>query len=99
MLVQNGTLKIGDYVLAGKNHGKVKAMLDERGKPMQEAGPSIPVTILGLDGAPTAGDKFRVLKMNVKQNQLQLNVNSFSVNKQSERRSILRLTKSVVVLH
>jgi translation initiation factor IF-2 len=48
MLVQNGTLKIGDYVLAGKNHGKVKAMLDERGKPMQEAGPSIPVTILVL---------------------------------------------------
>lgn len=60
MLVQNGTLKVGDYVLAGKNHGKVKAMLDERGKAMETAGPSIPVTILGLDGAPTAGDKFRV---------------------------------------
>jgi len=60
MLVQNGTLKVGDYVLAGKNHGKVKAMLDERGKAMESAGPSIPVTILGLDGAPTAGDKFRV---------------------------------------
>ena len=60
LLVQTGTLKVGDYVLAGKNHGKVKAMLDERGKPMESAGPSIPVTILGLDGAPTAGDKFRV---------------------------------------
>ncbi|MCG2793979.1 MAG: translation initiation factor IF-2 [Weeksellaceae bacterium] len=60
MLVQNGTLSVGDYVLAGKNHGKVKAMLDERGKSMETAGPSIPVTILGLDGAPTAGDKFRV---------------------------------------
>ncbi len=60
MLVQSGNLKVGDYVLAGKNHGKVKAMLDERGKPMETAGPSIPVTILGLDGAPTAGDKFRV---------------------------------------
>ena len=60
LLVQTGTLKVGDYLLAGKNHGKVKAMLDERGKPMQKAGPSIPVTILGLDGAPTAGDKFRV---------------------------------------
>lgn len=60
MLVQTGTLKIGDYVLAGKNHGKVKAMLDERGRNMKEAGPSIPATILGLDGAPTAGDKFRV---------------------------------------
>lgn len=60
MLVQNGTLTVGDYVLAGKNHGKVKAMLDERGRSMEKAGPSIPVTILGLDGAPTAGDKFRV---------------------------------------
>lgn len=60
VLIQSGTLKMGDYVLAGKNHGKVKAMLDERGKPMKEVGPSIPVTILGLDGAPTAGDKFRV---------------------------------------
>ncbi len=62
ILVQAGTLKVGDYVLAGKNHGKVKAMLDERGKPMEQAGPSIPVTILGLDGAPTAGDKFRVFE-------------------------------------
>ncbi|SDI56861.1 translation initiation factor IF-2 [Chryseobacterium jejuense] len=60
MLVQAGTLKVGDYVVAGKNHGKVKAMLDERGRNLAEAGPSIPVTILGLDGAPTAGDKFRV---------------------------------------
>jgi translation initiation factor IF-2 len=60
MLVQTGTLKVGDYVVAGKNHGKVKALLDERGKNLKEAGPSIPATILGLDGAPTAGDKFRV---------------------------------------
>ncbi len=60
LLVQTGTLKIGDYVVAGKNHGKVKAMLDERGRNMKQAGPSIPATILGLDGAPTAGDKFRV---------------------------------------
>lgn len=62
ILVQNGTLRIGDYVLAGKHHGKVRAMLDERGKPMKEAGPSVPVTVLGLDGAPTAGDKFRVFE-------------------------------------
>jgi len=62
ILVQAGTLKVGDYVLAGKNHGKVKALLDERGKSMDEAGPSIPVTVLGLDGAPTAGDRFRVFK-------------------------------------
>ena len=62
ILVQSGTLKVGDYVLAGKHHGKIKAMLDERGKPMEAAGPSIPVTVLGLDGAPTAGDKFRVFE-------------------------------------
>ena len=60
VLVQGGTLKVGDYLLAGKNHGKVKAMLDERGRQLKEAGPSIPVTVLGLDGAPTAGDKFKV---------------------------------------
>ncbi len=60
ILVQGGTLKVGDYLLAGKNHGKVKAMLDERGRQLTAAGPSIPVTVLGLDGAPTAGDKFKV---------------------------------------
>ena len=60
ILVQAGTLKIGDYMLAGKNHGKVKAMYDERGHNVTVAGPSTPVSILGLDGAPTAGDKFTV---------------------------------------
>ena len=60
MIVQNGTLEVGDYILAGSNHGKVRAMLDERGKPVKKAGPSTPVTILGLDGAPTAGDKFKI---------------------------------------
>ncbi len=62
ILVQGGTLKVGDYVLAGKNHGKVKSMLDERGKIIKSAKPSVPVTILGLDGAPTAGDKFKVFE-------------------------------------
>ena len=60
ILVQAGTLKIGDYVLAGKNHGKIRAMFDERGNQIKEAGPSSPVSVLGLDGAPTAGDKFNV---------------------------------------
>ncbi|MFD2517747.1 translation initiation factor IF-2 [Salinimicrobium flavum] len=61
ILVQSGTLKVGDYVLAGRNSGKVKAMHDERGKEVKEAGPSTPVSILGLDGAPQAGDKFKVM--------------------------------------
>ena len=60
ILVQAGTLKIGDYILAGKNSGKVKAMFDDKGKKLKSAGPSTPVSILGLDGAPQAGDKFVV---------------------------------------
>jgi translation initiation factor IF-2 len=62
ILVQSGTLKVGDYVLAGKNSGKVKAMQDERGNDVAEAGPATPVSILGLDGAPQAGDKFNVFE-------------------------------------
>ncbi|WP_210397050.1 translation initiation factor IF-2 [Motiliproteus sediminis] len=61
LLVQNGTLRQGDIVLAGLNYGRVRAMLDENGKPVKEAGPSIPVEILGLDGAPSAGDEFAVV--------------------------------------
>jgi translation initiation factor IF-2 len=60
ILVQAGTLNVGDYVLAGKNSGKVRAMHDERGNNVKSAGPSTPVSILGLDGAPQAGDKFSV---------------------------------------
>ncbi|WP_348822588.1 translation initiation factor IF-2 [Flavobacterium aestuarii] len=62
ILVQHGTLKIGDYMLAGKHHGKIKAMHDERGNVVKEAGPSTPVSVLGLDGAATAGDKFNVFE-------------------------------------
>jgi len=62
ILIQTGTLKIGDYLLAGQHSGKVKAMQDERGNAIIEAGPSIPVSILGLDGAPQAGDKFNVFE-------------------------------------
>lgn len=62
ILVQAGTLKIGDYVLAGTTSGKVKAMQDERGKNVERVGPSQPISILGLDGAPQAGDKFHVLE-------------------------------------
>jgi len=62
ILVQEGTLKIGDYLLAGKHSGKIKAMYDERGNNMKQAGPSTPVSILGLDGAPQAGDRFHVFE-------------------------------------
>ena len=62
ILVQTGTLKIGDIVVAGANHGRVKAMLDSKGRRVEEAGPSIPIQLLGLDGAPQAGDRFTVVE-------------------------------------
>ena len=60
LLVQSGTLNIGDYILVGQYSGKVRALYDERGHQIKSAGPSMPVSILGLDGAPQAGDKFNV---------------------------------------
>ena len=59
ILVQNGTLKVGDAIVAGSNFGKVKAMFDERGQRLEEAGPSTPVLVLGLNGAPQAGEKIK----------------------------------------
>ncbi|WP_289769101.1 translation initiation factor IF-2 [Muribaculum intestinale] len=61
VLVQNGTLRVGDIVLAGSNYGKVKAMFNERNQRVKEAGPATPVLILGLNGAPQAGDTFNVM--------------------------------------
>ena len=61
VLVDNGTLHVGDIVLAGTHYGKVKAMFNERNQRIKEAGPSSPALILGLNGAPTAGDKFNVM--------------------------------------
>ena len=60
ILVQSGTLTVGDYILAGRHSGKVKAMHNEHGKELESAGPSTPVSILGLDGAPQAGDRFNI---------------------------------------
>ncbi|WP_415905009.1 translation initiation factor IF-2 [Neptuniibacter sp. QD48_55] len=61
VLVQNGTLRKGDIVLAGLHYGRVRAMLDENGKPIDSAGPAIPVEIQGLDGTPNAGDEFTMV--------------------------------------
>ncbi len=61
VLVQNGTLRVGDIVLAGNHYGKVKAMFNERDQRIKEAGPATPALILGLNGAPTAGDTFNVM--------------------------------------
>ncbi len=62
VMVQNGTLKMGDIILAGTHYGKIKAMFNERNQRIQEAGPAAPVLILGLNGAPTAGDTFNVME-------------------------------------
>ena len=62
VLVQNGTLKMGDIVLAGTHYGRIKAMFNERGQRIKQAGPAEPVLILGLNGAPQAGDAFHVFE-------------------------------------
>ena len=61
ILVQNGTLHVGDVILSGSFYGKVKSMFNERGQKVTEAGPSTPVSVLGLNGAPSAGEKFVVM--------------------------------------
>jgi translation initiation factor IF-2 len=61
MLVEEGTLRIGDIVLAGRYSGRVRAMHNEHGKMLKEAGPSSPISILGINGAPSAGDKFHIM--------------------------------------
>ena len=62
VLVQNGTLRVGDVILAGNHYGKVKAMFNERNQRIKEAGPAMPAIVLGLNGAPAAGDNFNVLE-------------------------------------
>lgn len=91
ILVQNGSLRVGDYIVAGSNHGKVRAMLDERGNAVKVAGPSTPVTILGLDGAPTAGDKFRVFEDEHEAKQLA------SKREQLQREQTIRTQKHITL--
>jgi translation initiation factor IF-2 len=62
VLVQNGTLRMGDVLVAGTTHGRIRAMFDHRGEPVEEAGPSTPVSALGLNDVPAAGDLFRVVE-------------------------------------
>lgn len=62
LMVQNGTLRVGDILLAGPHYGRVRAMFDDTGRKVTEAGPSTPVVVLGLDGAPQAGEKFNVME-------------------------------------
>jgi translation initiation factor IF-2 len=89
VLVQAGTLNVGDMVVAGPYYGKVKAMLDYNGKKTKSAGPSVPVQLLGLNGAPQAGEKFKVFDNEQDAKALATNVLKSTVNKVLEQRNTL----------
>ncbi|MCD4794225.1 MAG: translation initiation factor IF-2 [Bacteroidales bacterium] len=91
ILVQTGTLKIGDILLAGAYSGKIKAMYDERKNRVEEAGPSIPVQILGLDGAPQAGETFYVMKSEKEAREIA------DRNKRIQREQTLRTHKHITL--
>jgi len=91
LLVQKGVLHVGDPILAGANYGRVKAMFDERGQNVKEAGPSRPVQILGFDGAPTAGDTFYVTENESRAKEIALE------RKQLIREQGIRATKHITL--
>jgi len=90
ILVQNGTLKIGDTVVAGEYSGKVKAMFNERGKRVLEAGPSVPVMLLGLSGAPQAGERFKVMENESEARQLA--ARRSQINREQTNRATKRIS-------
>jgi len=90
ILVQTGTLKIGDSVVSGEHSGKVKAMFNEWGKRIKEAGPSNPVLILGLSGAPQAGEKFKVMES--EQEARQIASNRAQINREQANRASKRIS-------
>ncbi len=90
VLVQNGTLRIGDVILAGTNYGKVKAMFNERNQRVKEAGPATPVLILGLNGAPQAGDTFNV--MDTEQEAREIANKREQLQREQQQRTTTRLT-------
>lgn len=89
-LIQTGTLKIGDSIVAGSHYGKVRAMINERGQRVQIAGPSAPVLVLGMKGAPQAGEKFKVMK--AESDARQLAAKRAQIQSEQERRATKRLS-------
>ncbi len=81
LLVQNGTIKNGDFIVAGTTYGKIKALINDKGQKVSSAGPSVPVAVLGLNEAPTAGDEF-IVTANEK---LSKDIAEFRINKEKER--------------
>ena len=90
MLVQTGTLEIGDVILAGEYSGKVKAMFNERGERVKEAGPSAPVLVLGLDGAPQAGERIKVMER--EQEARQIAARRAQINREQANRATKRIS-------
>ncbi len=89
-LIQAGTLKIGDSIVAGSHFGKVRAMINERGQRIEVAGPSTPVLVLGMKGAPQAGEKFKVMK--AESDARQLAAKRAQIQSEQERRATKRLS-------
>ena len=92
VLVSNGTLKVGDVVLAGTHYGRVKALFNERGARIDNIGPSMAATLLGLNGAPQAGDTFHVMETEQEAREIAPSVSSCSASKTCVRTRCLRLT-------
>ena len=90
MLVQSGTMKVGDAMVAGEHAGKVKAMFNERGKRVKKVGPSTPVLVLGLSGAPQAGERFKI--MDNEQDTKSLANKRSQINREQQQRATRRLT-------
>jgi len=91
LLVESGTLRVGDPILAGQFSGKIRAMFDERGNRVDEAGPSIPISVLGFDGAPSAGDNFNVFEQS-------LEARTIAIKRQQlQREQGVRTQKSVTL--
>jgi translation initiation factor IF-2 len=91
LLVQYGTMRIGDTIIAGTEFGRIKAMHDENGRPVEEAGPSIPVSVLGMNGASSAGDVFNVMEDEKEIKQIALK------RQQLQREQGLRTTKHITL--
>ena len=91
LLVQTGELKVGDIMLAGSHFGRVKAMFNERGKPIKKAGPSEPALVLGLNGAPQAGDKFNIMVSEKEAREIS------SKREQLQREQVIRTQKHITL--
>ena len=97
VLIQNGTLRIGDPFVVGVHYGRVRAMLDDRGKRLKEVGPATPVEVLGLTGVPTAGDSFLVVE-GEREARLILNLARSNSKKRNSRKHPKSRSKNYIII-